>query len=299
MKFINEEMYKDKIGIYKIVNKINNKIYIGKTEDRFIERFWNHVWKLNNNKHDNKYLQNSWNKHGENKFEFEVVKECNIGQNINKLEECYIELYDSYKNGYNLTLGGEGTKGNFPSEESKKIVAEKNRKRNLGKRHSEDTKKKMSNSHKGRVKTQKHRNNLSKSLTGKSVSIETRNKLREINTGSNSPVTKLAEDDVISIKKRLLRKDNQKDIANSYDVSLGVISAIANNRTWIHVFVDGWEEYISNKKTIVKLSINDVMTIKKLLKDGLNCSEIARTYGVYSSTISGIKNEKYFKDVTI
>ena len=38
---------KDKIGIYLIKNIINNNLYIGQTGDRFIERYWNHKWKLN------------------------------------------------------------------------------------------------------------------------------------------------------------------------------------------------------------------------------------------------------------
>ena len=61
MQFINEEVYKDRVGIYQIKNLINNKLYIGQTLDRFIERYWNHAWKLNNQRHDNKYLMTRLN----------------------------------------------------------------------------------------------------------------------------------------------------------------------------------------------------------------------------------------------
>ena len=38
MEFINQEQFKDNFGIYGIVNKINGKIYIGQTSERFLRR---------------------------------------------------------------------------------------------------------------------------------------------------------------------------------------------------------------------------------------------------------------------
>lgn len=49
--------------------------------------------------------------------------------------------------------------------------------------HSEETKKKMSESHKGKVKTKSHKENLSKALKGKSKSMEHRQKLSDANKG--------------------------------------------------------------------------------------------------------------------
>ena len=81
MKFINQEEYKDNYGIYGIVNKINGKTYVGQTGERFLRRYWHHQWKLRDNSHDNDYLQNAWNKYGEDNFEFiilEVVNDQNL-----------------------------------------------------------------------------------------------------------------------------------------------------------------------------------------------------------------------------
>ena len=59
-------MAKEKIcGIYCIENIINHKKYIGQSQNVF-RRMYNHKNLLRNNKHHNSYLQNSWNKYGEN-----------------------------------------------------------------------------------------------------------------------------------------------------------------------------------------------------------------------------------------
>lgn len=73
--------------------------------------------------------------------------------------------------------------------------------------------------------------------------------MREANIGSNSPVTKLNEDKVDQIKQSIINGEIQRLIAERYNVSLGTISAIANNRTWTHVNTPGWNEYIKNKNT--------------------------------------------------
>jgi len=63
-------------GIYYIKCLINNKMYIGLTNN-LRKRFNIHKHYLRNNKHDNPYLQNSWNKHGENNYLFGILEYCN------------------------------------------------------------------------------------------------------------------------------------------------------------------------------------------------------------------------------
>lgn len=298
MKFIEQEKHKNNIGIYIITNLINGRRYVGKTEDRFIERFWNHTWKLDNKKHDNKHLERAWHKYGKENFEFRVEKVCSHEDDVSQIEIDTIEKYDTYNNGYNKTIGGDGTKGNYMSEEAKLIVGKKNRIHNLGKKHSEETKKKMSEVHKGYVKTKEHRENLSKALKGKIISEETKEKLRKLNTGINSPVTKFSEKDVVEIKTMLVNKVPQKIISSKFNTSMGTISAIANERTWKHIEVEGWNEYVASKVKKRKLTIEEVKQIKKILQvEKPNCSEIARMYGVAPSTINDIKNNKSFPNI--
>lgn len=59
-------------GIYQIVNKVNNKRYIGSSIN--IKQRWSaHKSELRNNKHSNKHLQAAWNYYGEAAFKFELM----------------------------------------------------------------------------------------------------------------------------------------------------------------------------------------------------------------------------------
>ena len=68
-------------GVYKILNRKNGKFYIGSSVD-IEKRFNSHRKKLIAGTHNNKHLQNAWNKYGEDSFEFFVLEEV---PNINEL----------------------------------------------------------------------------------------------------------------------------------------------------------------------------------------------------------------------
>jgi group I intron endonuclease len=73
------------MGIYKIFNKVNNKYYIGSSNN--IKRRWrDHKKMLRGNRHDNIYLQNSWNKYGENNFDFIVIDNIKKSWILRKLK---------------------------------------------------------------------------------------------------------------------------------------------------------------------------------------------------------------------
>ncbi len=112
------------IGIYKIENKINGKVYIGQSID-IKTRWYNHQKELNRNKHHNKHLQNAWNKYGENKFIFSIIEECAVGD-IDKREIFWIDYYKATNcdYGYNVTLGGQGIRGYSWSEADKQRLSD-------------------------------------------------------------------------------------------------------------------------------------------------------------------------------
>ena len=91
-----------KAYIYKITNEINNKIYIGQTSRNIVERFSEHKRATSNQP-----LYNAMRKYGIDNFSLELVEECSQ-ENVDEREIYYINKYDSYKNGYNATMGGEG-----------------------------------------------------------------------------------------------------------------------------------------------------------------------------------------------
>ncbi len=77
------------IGIYKIFNTITKKLYIGSSEN-IKQRWQKHKALLRYNKHDNYYLQNAWNKYGEDSFEFSIIEECSLSDLLNK-EQYYLD----------------------------------------------------------------------------------------------------------------------------------------------------------------------------------------------------------------
>jgi group I intron endonuclease len=120
-------------GIYKITNLINNKCYIGQTNN--IPRRWSeHKSALNRNLHHNEHLQKSWLRYGERNFKFEVLEYCSL-EELNTLEEFYVSKFNSYKRGYNRTVGADG-KGKAMSQEAR----EKIRKAKLGTKMDEKVK---------------------------------------------------------------------------------------------------------------------------------------------------------------
>lgn len=90
--------------IYKITNDINDKIYIGKTEFNIEKRFQEHI-KDSEKLYKNRPLYNAMNKYGIEHFKIELIEETN---NTEEREKYWISYYNSYSNGYNATLGGDG-----------------------------------------------------------------------------------------------------------------------------------------------------------------------------------------------
>lgn len=104
--------------IYQITNLKNNKFYIGSTNN-FKIRKRKHLWDLRNNKHVNKHLQNSYNKYGEESFEFKILVEC---ENIKEKEQEFLDNLDFTKS-YNISrnpVGGDMIK-TLPKEKQLEI----------------------------------------------------------------------------------------------------------------------------------------------------------------------------------
>ena len=92
--------------IYKITNKVTNQNYVGQTID-INRRKRTHFNTLRSNTHDNPKLQASWNKYGEENFEFESWEfEIQNIEELNLLECQYIEKYSGLSDGFNLVPGG-------------------------------------------------------------------------------------------------------------------------------------------------------------------------------------------------
>lgn len=93
--------------IYKITNKINNKIYIGKTSYSLEKRFQEHCRDSKKLELQNRPLYSAMRKYGIENFVIELIEECD-DENVNARECYWIKYYNACHYGYNATLGGEG-----------------------------------------------------------------------------------------------------------------------------------------------------------------------------------------------
>lgn len=91
--------------IYKIINDINSKVYIGKTTRSLQTRFKEHI---ENTSNCNSAIYAAIQKYGQNHFSIQLIEDNISDQELNQKQRYWIAAYNSYKNGYNLTPGGDG-----------------------------------------------------------------------------------------------------------------------------------------------------------------------------------------------
>lgn len=137
------------IGIYCIKNIINNKRYVGSSND--IKHRWKeHKFLLNNKNHHSIRLQNSWNKHGEKNFIFEIIELLEDQKNLLSKEQYFLDFFSSYEpeKGYNVSkFTCAPFKGRNHTEDTKNLQSIKNSGCNhwaFGKHLTEEHKEKIS-----------------------------------------------------------------------------------------------------------------------------------------------------------
>jgi group I intron endonuclease len=115
-------------SIYRVKNKINDEIYIGYTKN-FEFRYKRHLYDY---KKTNKlpHFYRALNFYGFKNFQWDIIYQSKDGKHcLEIMEPKFIKEYDSYHNGYNCTIGGDGTTskvGNSSSEKMKEIWKDPN-----------------------------------------------------------------------------------------------------------------------------------------------------------------------------
>ena len=233
-------------GIYGIRNKINDKIYVGKTQMNFGDRRDCHFACLNGGYHDNKHLQRAWNKYGKDNFEFIVIHQCDNNEGteeVNALEIKYIKYYTDLNKSYNIKAGGDGGHllGKHLSEETKRKIGEKNRVHMTGRKLPQHVKDKMSESQKKRYEnwSDEERKEWAKLMSekgrGYKWSDESKQRFSEMqHTKPNS-----AKYDVETVKEIRRLHEEEKlgytKISNMLNIPRGTVYNIATYRRWAHV----------------------------------------------------------------
>ena len=283
-----------KIGIYKIINLTNKKVYIGQSKSIF-ERWQEHKRDLNNNTHGNPHLQNAWNKYGKEYFEFGIVEECSMNQ-LNEKEIYWIDYYNSMnsKFGYNKTSGG-GANTIISDETKKKLSIAHSGENNYfyGKTHTEETKSILSEIAKIRFKDKRNHPSygFKKSIEAiKKQSISMMGKYR----GENTHLSKLNNNDVIEIKELLTNSYlSISDIANRYNISNSVIFHIRKIRIWKDIgneYNNYLLECVKNDRIMIPIKL--IIDIKhSLAYTNMPLSEIVIKYKVDRHTLNNIIKE--------
>lgn len=105
--------------IYMIINKVNNKKYIGLTINPIQKRFYAHKnTALNGGGY---YLHSAMRKYGVDNFSIKIIDTAENISVLKEKEKYYIQKYNTFLNGYNLTKGGE-----FSSNSGFVIALDKN-----------------------------------------------------------------------------------------------------------------------------------------------------------------------------
>lgn len=234
-----------KSGIYRITNKINNKIYIGQSVD-VNRRIKDHKRALKKGIHNNVYLQREFDKYGACNFDFSIVQRCPVDE-LDRLEIETIKSLNCMDNkkGYNMEGGGN----------KNKIVSLATRMKKMGKNNP---------------------------MYGKKLPKHRVEQMRIRNRGNSDS---LSEDDVRTIKHRLLQGEMNSAIAKDYNVVNSTIDKIANGTNWYWV-EEETNEKIRNLKEQMKVTRDE--KIYELEKEGIPRCEIAKIVNCTPATVTRV-----------
>lgn len=175
-------------GIYQITDQVNGKRYIGSAVN-LKKRYRDHLSSLRQGQHRNRHLQAAFDKHGESAFAFSVLE--HIERSLLIEREQY--FFDTLSPEYNIAPTAGNSLGRYHSEETKRKMSEAMRgelSHWYGKHHYKESKRKISEANRGRQLSTEHRRKLSVAwsgernpLYGKSPSAETRRKISDANRG--------------------------------------------------------------------------------------------------------------------
>lgn len=241
--------------IYQIKNIVNNKIYIGSTIRATYIRKYEHFSELKNNKHCNNHLQKAWNKYGEDKFEFSILETFifpDTYSSIIKVEyitsrEFYLInlLSANYNIKKDITIGNTGYKH---SEETKRKISESNKTKTPSKKTLE----------KRERETRRVDGILNTNYKNRTQTLETKQKIRERslqkdNMDRMSNLSKLGIDTWRGQKhsteskiKMLNKKFNVDRMIEVYDKKTNILIHTCNFSSEASIFTGVSRSSISN-----------------------------------------------------
>ena len=247
--------------IYKISNLINGKIYVGRTGDNVKSRFGAHKRRARFG--ETTFLYNAIRKYGEENFKVEEICVCFSAESTVEAEMELIKVYNlnDREIGYNMSEGGDGGEyGRVLSDETKNKI----RKASL--RVGKERAKLM-------VKTK-----IKRGTTGKGVKKHTE--------AYKKKMSKLMSDRKVSKETKLKMSKARKGLKCDF-------------LKWTDERKEKFSKRQKKSPNGAKLNIEQVIEIKKLIREGHGVTAIGRMFGVSHGTISLIKSNKIWTDVKI
>ena len=228
------------IGIYKITNQLNNHSYIG-LSTKVEERWKYHQSPYNQQRESYKSLYKAFEKYGIKNFTFEILEECSI-QELGEKEKYYIAKYDTYKNGYNMTTGGENNVGSaHPNHKltDEDIINIRIRYNNLERRKEvyELYKDRIGESGFGKIwKGESWQHIMPEVYTLENKEFHLHN---TGNKGSSNGRSRLTEEDVRNIRIRRKNGEQLKDVYEDYKDKLtkGSFTNVWSYQNWKDIVV--------------------------------------------------------------
>jgi group I intron endonuclease len=156
------------MGIYKIINVVNNKFYVGSAVN-FSRRKTRHFSELRNNKHNNKHLQAAWNKYGEAAFIFAVIKNVENKEELLEAENVWLREHVGKEYCYNI-----GVNATAPMLGKIKELSP-----TWGMKHTNEAKTRIITSLTNRIQSEETKAKRRATMKGHIVSTETRFKISQ------------------------------------------------------------------------------------------------------------------------
>ena len=216
-----------KVGIIYKATSPSGKSYIGQTVSSLFKRKNRH-YAFATRKGSSGYhhkIARAIRKYGDNIKWVVLCYDIPINQ-LSSVERWCIATYDTFNEGYNSTRGGEGTSGFKHSEETRKKISESLK----GHGHTKESREKMSKSHKRKKLSAEHRRKIGEAGKGRVDSKEAREKRSKTNSGKKNSDFIMNVEIAEKIRKEyFIGEYSQKELAKKYKCSSNMVSKIVNN----------------------------------------------------------------------
>lgn len=232
-------------GIYRIINSVNKKDYIGScaAKDFLYARLLHHYIDLKKGKHCNIYLQNSFNKYGEDVFKFEILEICLPEECIQK-EQFWLEKLNPV---YNFCKIAGNTLGRVTTQETKDKISISQK---IRWKENPELTINMSKLHKGKKRTPEQIEKIRIYNTGSKRSLETRLLMRSKQKEylKNNPEVIIQRS--MRMKNRSISEETLLKMSKSQRKSKGVKIICLDNNMFFESVSDAAEFFNTNKYTI-------------------------------------------------